>query len=189
MADHVATEDLEAGLGRVREAPSAAGSLELIVRRPAENERELIAAGRLDLREGLVGDSWANGSGSSRRDGGPNSDRQVTIMSSRAAALVAAGPERERWAEAGDQLYVDLDISHPNLPSGTRLRIGDEAVLEITAAPHLGCGKFARRFGVDALKLVNSDVGKALRLRGLNARVVVPGTIAVGDPVRALDPE
>ena len=106
-------------------------------------------------------------------------------MNARVAALVA-GPETDRWAQAGDQLYVDLDLSHENLPAGTRLRIGD-AVLEITEAPHLGCGKFSRRFGVDAVKLVNSEIGRALRLRGVNARVVTPGAIRAGDGVTKVE--
>jgi MOSC domain-containing protein YiiM len=106
-------------------------------------------------------------------------------MSARAAALVAGGDDHERWAQAGDQLYVDLDLSQENLPAGTRLAVGD-AVLEVTPSPHLGCGKFSRRFGVDALKFVNSAVGRELRLRGVNTRVVEPGAIAPGNVVRKL---
>lgn len=177
-------EELEAGLGAVRGAPDAHGRLELIVRRPAENERELLAEADLDLREGLVGDMWSVRPSPSMANGGPNPDAQVTVMNARLAELIA-GPEHERWAQAGDQLYVDLDISHDNLPAGSRVAIGD-AILEVTDSPHLGCGKFSRRFGVDALKLVNSETGRALRLRGLNARVVQPGAIAVGVPVRKL---
>ncbi len=169
----------------MRAAPADAGTLELIARRPAEEERELLDAGELDLRVGLVGDMWAERPSSSTADGGPNPEAQVTVMGARAAALVAASPEPERWAQAGDQLYVDLDLSQANLPPGTRLQVG-EALLEVTAAPHLGCGKFSRRFGVDALKLVNSATGRELRLRGLNARVVTPGAIARGDAVRKL---
>jgi MOSC domain-containing protein YiiM len=170
----------------VRGAPADAGTLELIARRPAEEQREILDTGELDLRVGLVGDMWAERPSSSTPDGGPNPEAQVTLMSARAVALVAAGDEHERWAQAGDQLYVDLDLSQENLPPGTRLRIGD-AVLEVTEAPHLGCGKFSRRFGVDALKFVNSKVGRELRLRGVNARVVEPGAIATGDEVRKLD--
>ena len=184
---HATPEELETGLDHVRSAPTEVGSLELIVRRPAEEQRELLATGRLDLREGLVGDMWIDRPSSSTADGGPNPDAQVTVMSARAAALVAAGTAGERWAQAGDQLYVDLDLSQENLPAGTRLQVGD-AVLEITEAPHLGCGKFSRRFGVDALKLVNSKTGRGLRLRGLNARVVAEGAIAQGDEVRKLSP-
>jgi MOSC domain-containing protein YiiM len=175
--------ELEEGLDHVRAAPAAAGTLELIVRRPAEERRELLEAGQLDLREGLIGDMWHVRGSPSTADGGPNPNAQVTVMNARAAALVAGDANHERWAQAGDQLYVDLDISEANLPAGSRLAIG-EAVLEITAEPHLGCGKFSRRFGVDALKVVNSAEGRALRLRGVNARVVQPGAIARGHAVR-----
>jgi hypothetical protein len=176
---------LESALNEVREAPPSAGTLKLIVRRPAENERELVAQGRLDLNEGLIGDMWSRKPSSSRGDGKPNPDAQVTVMSARSAELVAGGSDHERWAQAGDQLYVDFDLSHRNLPAGSRLAVGD-AVLEVTDNPHLGCGKFSRRFGVDALKLVNSAEGRALRLRGVNTRVVVAGEIRPGDRVEKL---
>ena len=165
---------LEAGLDSVRAAPSREGTLELIACRPATEEREL-------LDEGLAGDIWAERP--SQRTGAPNPDAQVTVMSARAAALVSGGDDPDGWAQAGDQFYVDLDLSEENLPAGSRLDIG-EAVLEVTAEPHLGCGKFVKRFGVDALKLVNSAEGRALRLRGVNTRVVVPGRVAKGDTVR-----
>ena len=104
-------------------------------------------------------------------------------MSSRAAALVAG--DRERWPLAGDQLYVDLDLSDENLPPGTRLALGS-AVLEVTDEPHTGCKKFTARFGLDAMVFVNSPVGRALNLRGINARVVESGTVRVGDAVTKL---
>ena len=172
---------LEAGLESVRAAPSLEGTLELIARRPATEERELLVEAYLDLEDGLAGDIWAERP--SQRTGAPNPDAQVTVMSARAAALVSGGDDPDGWAQAGDQLYVDLDLSEQNLPPGSRLNVG-EAVLEVTAEPHLGCGKFVKRFGVDALKLVNSAEGRALRLRGVNTRVVVPGRVAKGDTVR-----
>jgi MOSC domain-containing protein YiiM len=168
-------QDLELGLAEVRAAPRKHGTVELIVRRPAEEEREVLEEAQLDLVEGLVGDRWAAGKG--------HPDTQLTMMSARAAALVA-GP-RARWALAGDQLYIDLDIGYDNLPPGTLLRVG-EAVIEITPAPHTGCGKFLRRFGVEAQKLVNSPTGRELNLRGINARVVTAGTVKRGDTIAKL---
>jgi len=162
-------------------APAEAGTVDLIVRRPATEEREILDEAELDLTEGLTGDIWAERP--SQRTGAPNPDAQVTVMSARAAALVAGGDDPDGWAQAGDQLYVDFDLSEANLPPGSRIEIG-EAVLEVSAEPHLGCGKFVRRFGVEALKLVNSAEGRALRLRGVNTRVVVPGTVRRGDAVR-----
>ena len=176
---HATLQELEAGLDLVRAAPADAGTLELIVRRPAPGERDVLTTAELDERQGLVGDRWAAGG---KRP--PNLEHQITMMSTRFAALVA-GPDPEGWAIAGDQLYVDLDISVANLPPGSRLGIG-EAVLEVTAAPHTGCGKFIRRFGVDSMKLVSSPTGRELRLRGVNTRVVVPGAISRGDAVRKL---
>lgn len=164
--------ELESGLAEVRAAPRHRGTVRLIVRRPAEEQRELLEEARLDPHEGLVGDRWTP------ERSGP--DTAVTLMSARAAALIA-GP-RARWALAGDQLYVDLDLSYANLPPGTLLSVGD-AVIEVTAEPHTGCGKFLRRFGVDAQRLVNSSAGRELNLRGINAKVVTGGTVRSGDPI------
>jgi MOSC domain-containing protein YiiM len=182
-AMHRTREELERGLDEVRRAPKDDGVLELIVRRPAENGREVLEVGQLDVAVGLVGDNWLTRGSSSRPDKSAHPDMQLNVMNARAAALVAG--EKTHWALAGDQLYVDLDLSPDNLPAGTRLAIGD-ATIEVTDVPHNGCAKFAARFGKPALAFVNSSVGKSLRLRGLCARVVVPGTIRSGDIVRKL---
>ena len=177
---------LRTRLDWIRAAPADDGRLELIVRRPAVEQRELLELAVLDEREGLLGDNWRERPSSESADGGPSPDAQVTVINARAAAAVTGVDDRERWALAGDQLYVDLDIGEANLPPGSRRRIGG-AVLEVTALPHTGCGKFSRRFRVDALKFVNSADGRALRLRGLNARVLEPGPIAIGDAIRKLE--
>jgi hypothetical protein len=177
---HFSLSELEAGIDQVIEAPADLGTLSLIVRRPVEGEREVIESARLDLVEGLVGDSWRVRARLTP-EGVPNPDTQINLMNTRAISLVAG--ERERWPLAGDQLYVDFDISQDNLPPGSRLAIG-ATVIEVSAQPHSGCQKFSQRFGVDALRFVNSEAGRKLRLRGLNARVVLPGTIRPGDPVR-----
>jgi MOSC domain-containing protein YiiM len=174
---------LEQCLDHIRGAPADGGTVELIARRPAEDEREVLTEARLDTNEGLEGDTW-NVRGSSRTpDGSPNPDSQLTLMNARAAAAIAG--ERKRWALAGDQLYVDLDLSLTNLPPGSRVQIGS-AVIEFSETPHTGCAKFSARFGVDALKFVNSPVGRELRLRGANCRVVIAGTVRPGDAIRKL---
>jgi MOSC domain-containing protein len=180
-AEHLTAADLRAGLDDIRQSPPDGGRVHLIVRRPGTDERELLDEAALDCVEGLVGDTWHVRGSSRTPDGSAHPGMQLTLMNSRAAALIAGSDERRPLA--GDQLYVDLDLSHGNLPSGTQLAIGS-AVVEVTDQPHLGCKKFAARFGVDALRLVNSEVGRELRLRGANARVVVPGTVRVGDEVR-----
>jgi hypothetical protein len=166
----------------VRSSPRDHGRVELITRRPEVDGREVVEEATLDPERGLVGDNWETKP--SLATGEPNPLAQLTLMNSRAAALVAGS--RERWPLAGDQLYVDLDLSYANLPPGTRLSLGD-AVIEVTEEPHLGCGKFAARFGVDALKLVNSAVGRELNLRGVNARVVSGGTVRDGDEIAKVE--
>lgn len=180
---HLTREQLEAGLDHIRLAPKDAGSLDLIVRRPSLNAREVIDVGELNPADGLAGDTWKLRDSSRMPAGGPHPDMQLNIMSSRTAALVAQ--VRERWALAGDQLFVDMDLSEANLPPWTKLALGT-AIIQVTDQPHTGCGKFVERYGVDAMKFVNSPVGRSLRLRGLNARVIQPGTIRAGDVVRKL---
>jgi len=175
---HLNTERLLAGLEEIRRSPADLGTLELIVRRPAVNRREVLDEAGLDPHEGLAGDTWKGRASSRTRDRSPHPDTQITIMNARAIALVAQ--DRARWPLAGDQLYIDLDLGAANLPPGTRLALGT-ALLEVTKQPHTGCGKFVERFGVDAMKFVNSPVGRELNLRGIYARVVEAGVIRAGD--------
>ena len=182
--EHRTPEELEASLAHVRDAPSDGGELQLIVRRPREDEREILDEGDLDLEVGLVGDDWLARGDPSQEDGRAHPLAQVTIMNSRVLEVMA-GPV-DRWPLAGDQLYVDLDLSEENLPAGTRLSMG-EALLEVSAKPHTGCSKFTQRFGLAAMRWVNSETGMRLRLRGINTRVLKPGTIRVGDRVSKVD--
>ena len=183
---HLTADELLAGLEHIREAPADGGRLELIVRRPAVGEREVLAEAELHVADGLVGDSWKQRASSRTADHSPHPDCQITIMGARVIGLVAQG--QDRWALAGDQLFVDMDLSTANLPPGTRLAIGT-AVLEVTAQPHTGCGKFVERFGLEAMKFANSPTGRALNLRGVNARVVQAGVVRPGDRVRKLPAE
>lgn len=180
---HLTMEELEAGLDEIRQSPRDEGVLALIVRRPQIEAREVLEGGELDLATGLVGDSWINRGSSRTADGSSHPDMQLNIMNARVIALVAQ--DKDRWQLAGDQLFIDMDLSAENVPPGTQLALGS-AVIEVTAQPHTGCKKFVARFGVDAMKFVNSPVGKQLQLRGINARVVQPGMIRVGDVVKKL---
>ncbi len=177
---HVQRASLDPHLPALRALGTEEGTLELIIVRPAEGERELPASAELTLEDGLVGDRWKPGVGA---DGKPDRHNQLTIASSHLLGLIAAP---ERWPLAGDNLVVDIGLDKGNLPAGSRLAIGDTAVVEISEEPHTGCAKFSARFGSDALKFINSPEGRELRLRGLNAKVVVPGTVSTGDAVRRL---
>jgi MOSC domain-containing protein YiiM len=182
-AYHLSMAELEAGLETLRRAPSDQGTLKMIVRRPAVDEREPVQEAELSVTDGLVGDTWKARGSDHTPDGSANLNAQVTVMNVRATALLAQS--EDRWALAGDQLYVDFDLSDDNIPAGTRLSIGS-AVLEVSAQPHSGCKKFSARFGVEAMKFVNSPEGKRLHLRGINTRVVQAGSIHVGDTVQKI---
>jgi len=179
VAKHLSTEELEAGFAEILAAPAAAGTVDLIVRRPAIGEREVLEEATIDLTDGLVGDNWRVRVSRRMPDRSANPNAQLTLMNARAADLVAAG-DRDRWQLAGDQFYVDFDLSEAKLPAGTRLGLGS-AVIEVTPDPHAGCAKFHARFGGDAHTFVNTRQHRHLRLRGLNAKVVQPGTVRSGD--------
>jgi MOSC domain-containing protein YiiM len=174
---HLTRPELEAGLENIRKAPKDEGVVELIVTRPASGAREVLNQVQLDPATGMAGDSWAT------RMAVPDPATQLTLMNVRVISLIA--PDRARWPLAGDQLLVDLDLAHDNLPPGTSLEIGG-AISEVSETPHLGCGKFVQRFGVDAMKFVNSPLGRQLHLRGINARVLRAGAVRVGDRARKL---
>lgn len=183
---HLTTEEIAAGLSEITQSPKSEGTLRLIVRRPRVGEREILDEAELDTTVGLVGDTWTQRKSRRTSDGSPHPDMQLNVMNARTIALLAQ--TKERWPLAGDQLFVDLDLSEHNLPPGTRLALGT-AVIEVTSEPHTGCGKFVERFGADAMQFVNSPTGRSLRMRGLNAKVVRPGRIRAGDVVRKILPE
>ncbi len=178
---YLTVDELEKGLDYIRESPKNNGVIEMIVCRPERNQRIVMTEGIIDPDEGLVGDNWRSRSmekDSIRED---HLDRQITLMNSRSAALLAVN--KERWALAGDQLYIDMDLGKENLPSGTKLHIGT-VILEVTDKPHTGCDKFRDRYGMEAVRFVNSNEGKLLNLRGINTRVIRGGVIKVGDAVK-----
>lgn len=182
-SSYLTIAELDKGLETIQKSPKNKGTLELIVRRPEIDIREVLELGELSINEGLVGDNWKIRGSSRTKDGSSHPDMQLNIMNARAISVIAQ--DKERWQLAGDQLFIDLDLSEENLPAGTKLALGS-AIIEVTNQPHTGCAKFSKRFGVDALKWVNSAIGKQLHLRGINARVIQSGTIKIGDLAKKL---
>ena len=180
---HLTPEELEAGLDHIKHSPTDNGVLDLIVCRPQIDTRKVLDFAELDVEKGLIGDTWPMRGSSKTADGGPHPEMQITIMNSRVVALVAQA--KERWPLAGDQLFIEMDLSKANLPAGSRISLGS-AVIEVTEPPHLGCMKFVARFGAEAMKFVNSEVGKELCMRGVHARVVQSGMVRTGDIARKL---
>ncbi|HEU4934611.1 MAG TPA: hypothetical protein VFT48_21175 [Pyrinomonadaceae bacterium] len=180
---HLTMQELEAALDHLRQAPKDDGVLQLIVCRPEENQRQEMNEAELDPLKGLIGDNWILRGSRRTPDGSAHPDMQINIMNARVTALVAQ--EKERWALAGDQLYIDMDLSKENLPAGSRIQVGS-AVLEVSPQPHTGCHKFVARFGLDAMKFVNSEIGKELCLRGINAKVVQAGSVKIGQTAKKL---
>lgn len=178
---HLSMTEMEAGLEHIRQSPKDNGMLKLIVRRPQEDARESVAEAEISLEEGLVGDNWKMRGSNHTPDGSARPEAQITLMNARIIELIAQS--EDRWSLAGDQLYVDFDLSEENIPPGTQLEIGT-AIVEVSSVPHTGCKKFSARFGVEAMKFVNSPEGKQLHLRGINTRVVRAGVLRVGDVIR-----
>jgi MOSC domain-containing protein YiiM len=182
---HLSLDELNAGLVHICAAPKDEGRLEAIVARPAHGERLDLESALISLAGGVEGDHWAKGCWRSLPDGRPDPDVQICIMSARCIGLIAQ--QRSNWPPAGDNLFIDMDLSPGNMPPGTRLAIGS-ALVEITAVPHNGCASFIERYGRDACVFVNTGEGKRLRLRGIYARVVKDGRVSVGDEVVKLGP-
>jgi len=180
MSHHRTEVELQIGLELIKQSPKDQGTLELIVIRPKENERTVLIDAQLSSRLGVHGDDWFKNSYIRLPDGSPHPDVQVSLMNSRCIDLLAQ--EKSRWPLAGDQLYVDLDLSVDNLPVGQQLSIGS-VILQVTDQEHTGCNKFAKRYGQAARIFVNSTVGKQLHLRGIYAKVVQDGSLKVGDRV------
>ena len=180
---HLTTAELEAALDHLRQTPKDDGVLHLIVRRPEVDQREVLDEAELDVTVGLIGDNWKVRGSRKTPDGSPHPEMQINIMNSRVTELVAQ--EQERWPLAGDQLYIDMDLSKENLPAGSRIAVGS-AVLEVSPLPHTGCHKFVSRFGLEAMQFVNSDLGKQMCLRGINAKVVQGGTVKVGQTAKKI---
>lgn len=181
---HLSLSKLEAGLNHIQQSPPDEGIVEAIVIRPQTGKRVSLQECELSPEQGVHGDSWVSRRNSlSLEDGRPNPKSQVSIMNSRVAGLIAQS--KDRWPLAGDNLFVDLDLSKENLPIGQRLSIGS-AILEVTEIPHTGCAKFAERFGTDALRLVNNKKWRQLNLRGIYRQIVQAGTIKVGDTIKKL---
>lgn len=174
-------EHLQTQLNHIQESPKDTGSVLLIVRRPATEERELISQGRLIPTSGLEGDNWRERGSTSMPDGSANPEAEITLMNVR--VIQALTPDETRWALAGDQFFVDFDLSEENIPAGTRLAIGS-AIVEVSSLPHNGCKKFSARFGVDALKFISMAENKPLRMRGINAKIIQAGEVKQGDLIR-----
>jgi hypothetical protein len=180
---HKDAKALEAGLDHILQAPADTGTVDLIVRRPDVDQREVLEHAQLDTVVGLVGDNWLQKGSRKTEDGAAHPEMQLNLMNSRVVELVAG--DRENWPLAGDQLFVDFALTEDKLPAGTRLTLGS-AIIEVTAVPHLGCKKFTARFGLEAMKFVNSTRGKKLHLRGVNAKVIESGSVRTGDKISKL---
>ena len=178
--NHLDTNELEAGINYILDAPDDKGLVCMIVSRPEIGIRKILKNASLDTNEGLIGDNWKDRGSSSTPDKSANSETQITVMNSRVIELIAHSDDR--WKLAGDQLFIDMDMSRSNLPPGSKLKVGS-AVIEVSEKPHTGCQKFSQRFGLDALKFISTPMGREQCFRGINARVMKSGIVTVGDIV------
>lgn len=183
MTRHKTMEELKAGLPEILKSPQDNGEVKAVVVRPGSCERNMVPSCDVSLEGGVLGDHWAKGCWKTTDDGEPHPDVQICIMNSRCIELIAG--DQSNWAPAGDNLFVDMDLSPENLPPGQRVAVGS-AIIEITDTPHKGCQKFIDRYGRDACVFVNLGDGDKYKLRGIYARTFEAGTISVGDTFRKL---
>jgi len=166
---HRPLAELEAALRALPAASRDAGRVALVVRRRADGVRETPERTRLTREDGVPGDDW------SRRPP-RDPEAQLAVMRREVAELIAHGQPLTLF---GDNLIVELDLSAANLPTGSRLRVG-EALVEVTPKPHNGCMKFKARFGEAALRFVQAPPTRDQNLRGIYWKVVEPGEVGVG---------
>jgi hypothetical protein len=166
---------------KIEFSPKSIGSVELICIRPKEGERIELESVEVNEDVGVMGDNWELRGSRHTKDGTAHPEMQITFMNSRIINLIAG--DVKYWHLAGDQFFVDFDLTRENLPVGSRIQIGETAIFEITQMPHNGCHKFSKRYGSDATKFVNNLEGKELRRRGVNAKVVQAGLIKIGDRI------
>lgn len=169
--------------GVLSAAPKGEGRLDMIVTRPVEDQRVLPESCKVSGEFGVSGDNWKQGSGYTLDDGSGDPEAQICMMMS--GCIQAIAGDSANWAPAGDNFFLDMDLTPGNMPPGTRFSIGS-AEFVVTEMPHNGCQKFIDRYGRDACLFVNTGKGKELRLRGIYARVTKDGTVAVGDTVTKL---
>jgi len=181
--NQLSIEELNVHLDHIRQSPAHEGRVELIVRRPRDDEREIVESAEISVELGMAGDNWKTRGSKHSMDGSASPAMQITIMNSRMISALAN--DKSGWAPAGDQFFVDMDLSETNLPVGTRIQLGT-AILEVSEKPHTGCRKFTARYGSDATKFVNSPEGRRLRLRGINTQVIKSGIVRIGDVIRRL---
>jgi MOSC domain-containing protein YiiM len=182
MIEKLSKDRLEQKFLSLSHSPKDFGTIELIVSRPSIGERQILKTAQITKEEGLIGDNWKE----RNYKGGPNLQMQITLMNSKVIEAIAG--DSANWPPAGDQLFVDLDLSVDNLPVGQNLSIGSESnvILEISKIPHTGCSKFSSRYGRDAALFINASERKYLRLRGLNAKVIKSGIISVNDIIKKI---
>lgn len=183
---HRPADELVTVLDDVAASPRAAGTVDMVVARPHDGHRDVLALGTFTVADGLVGDNWRTRGSSRTPDGSADPDAQLTLVNRRWLDHISGGAPRF-WPLAGDQVVVDLDLSTSNLAPGDRLRLGS-AVVEVTPKPHNGCKKFVTRYGIEAMRMVASEVGRDLRLRGIHVRIVTAGEAGPGDAVTLLPP-
>lgn len=178
---HRTREELASALPYVAASPKDGGSVALIVVRPDHGRRETPDRVRISAQDGVEGDHWSKGCWLETDDGAPHPDVQINLMCTRAAEVIAGDPAL--WPAAGNNFFVDIDLSPDNLPAGTRLALGT-AEIEITDQPNKGCQVFIDHYGRDACIFVNTGPGWSLRMRGLYARVVQNGDVRLDDRIR-----
>jgi hypothetical protein len=171
---HLDRRGLLDALEQLPAAPLDAGKVDLMVARGDQGERILHRHAIL-TSGGMPGDRWSSSS-----KYGP--EFQLATTRTDFARVVANGQPLELH---GDNLFLTLDLSTRNLPTGSLLRVG-EALLRVTPQAHNGCKKWVQRFGLACMKFNLEPEYQEHHLRGIYLQVVEPGRVALDDRVVVL---
>jgi MOSC domain-containing protein YiiM len=173
-------------------APGATGTIVAVARddahrfsKPTRESITLIAG------IGVEGDAHAGATVKHRsrvaRDPGTPNLRQVHLIHSELFDEVAARGHRVRPGELGENVTT-AGVDLLALARGTRLELGDEAVVEVTGLRNPCTQINGLSDGLMKELVFVDDEGETVRLAGVMSIVLTGGVIRPGDPIRVVPP-
>ncbi|MFT3781378.1 MAG: hypothetical protein QM790_05120 [Nibricoccus sp.] len=164
--------------------PKNDARVEALCVRPDLGAREIREEIDFDPVHGAIGDRWERKTWMYLPDGKPDPRVQIAICNAQVIAMLQELTETNH--HPGDTLFTNLDLSHANLPRGSKLQVGN-AIIEISDVENDACMKFAKHHGSVVLDWIRLPQNRPLRLRGAFAKVSVGGKVRIGDVIKRID--